>query len=145
MKVSFNWLRELVEIVLTPVELADRLTMAGLEVEGVEEIRPAFTQVVVGRIEAIDPPPRGERVSLCRVDVGTAVVPILCGAPNTLIIKLAGGISDNDDVGLVHFGLFLSVLKHFSLVAIIQDLTVHLLNQFCQWCQCRFTRVSCNT
>lgn len=85
MKVSFNWLRELVEIVLTPVELADRLTMAGLEVEGVEEIRPAFTQVVVGRIEAIDPHPRGERVSLCRVDVGTAVVPILCGAPNTVV------------------------------------------------------------
>src|SRR3989337_4518365 len=85
MKVSFNWLRELVEVVLTPVELADRLTMAGLEVEGVEEIRAAFAQVVVGRIEAIDPPPRGERASLCRVDVGTAVVPILCGAPNTVV------------------------------------------------------------
>jgi len=85
MKVSFNWLRELVEVVPTPVELADRLTMAGLEVEGVEEIRPTFTQVVVGRIQAIDPPPRGERVSLCRVDVGKTVVPILCGAPKIAV------------------------------------------------------------
>jgi phenylalanyl-tRNA synthetase beta chain len=85
MKVSFNWLRELVEIVLPPAELADRLTMAGIEVEGVEEIRPAFTRMVVGRIQAIDPPPRGEKVSLCRVDVGTAVVPILCGAPNIAV------------------------------------------------------------
>jgi len=85
MKVSFNWLRELVEVVPTPVELADRLTMAGLEVEGVEEIRPTFTQVVVGRIQAIDPPPRGERVSLCRVDVGKTVVPILCGAPKVAV------------------------------------------------------------
>jgi phenylalanyl-tRNA synthetase beta chain len=85
MKVSFNWLRELVEIGLPPAELADRLTMAGLEVEGVEEIRPAFTRLVVGRIQAIDPPPRGEKVSLCRVDVGTAVVPILSGAPNIAV------------------------------------------------------------
>lgn len=85
MKVSFNWLRELVEVVPTPVELADRLTMAGLEVEGVEEIRPTFTQVVVGRIQAIDPPPRGERVSLCRVDVGKTIVPILCGAPKIAV------------------------------------------------------------
>ncbi len=85
MKISFNWLRELVKIVLSPTELADRLTMAGVEVEGVEEIRPTFTQVVVGRIQAIDPPPRGERVSLCRVDVGKTVVPILCGAPKIAV------------------------------------------------------------
>ncbi len=85
MKVSFNWLRELVDVVPTPVELADRLTMVGLEVEGLEEIRPTFTQVVVGRIQAIDPPPRGERVSLCRVDVGKTIVPILCGAPKIAV------------------------------------------------------------
>ncbi|MFQ5881624.1 MAG: phenylalanine--tRNA ligase subunit beta [Candidatus Methylomirabilales bacterium] len=82
MKVSFNWLQEFVEIALTPRELAERLTMAGLEVEGVEEIRPAFEKVVVGRIEAIRPHPQGEGISRCEVDVGGSVLPILCGAQN---------------------------------------------------------------
>lgn len=80
MKVSFNWLQEFVKIALTPVELAEHLTMAGLEAEGIEEIRPAFTGVVVGRIAAIHP--LGEGLSRCRVDVGRSVVPVLCGAQN---------------------------------------------------------------
>ncbi|MEE8504307.1 MAG: phenylalanine--tRNA ligase subunit beta [candidate division NC10 bacterium] len=94
MKVSFNWLQEFVKIALTPVELAQRLTMAGLEVEGVEEIRPAFKKVVVGRITAMHPV--GEGLSLCRVDVGRSVVPILSGAQNVAVgvhvpVVLAGG------------------------------------------------------
>ncbi|MFQ5847536.1 MAG: phenylalanine--tRNA ligase subunit beta [Candidatus Methylomirabilales bacterium] len=82
MKVSFNWLRELVEIPLSPPELAERLTMAGIEVESVEEIRPAFEKVVVGRITAVHSPPLGEGLRLCHVDVGGSVLPIVCGAQN---------------------------------------------------------------
>jgi phenylalanyl-tRNA synthetase beta chain len=94
MKVSFNWLQEFVKIALAPVELAERLTMAGLEVEGVDEIRPAFKKVVVGRIAAVHP--MGEGISLCRVDVGKSAVPILCGAQNITVgvrvpVGLPGG------------------------------------------------------
>ena len=82
MKISFNWLQELVRIRLSPRELAERLTMAGVEVEGVEAIRPAFEKVVVGRIEAIRPSPQAEGMPLCQVNVGKLVLPILCGARN---------------------------------------------------------------
>lgn len=85
MKLSFNWLREFVEITLTPRELADRLTMAGVEVEGVEAVRPAFEGVVVGRIKALQPSPRAAGMPLCQVDVGKAILPILCGARNVSV------------------------------------------------------------
>ncbi len=85
MKVSFNWLQELVEIAQSPMELAQHLTMTGLEVEGIEEVRPAFKKVVVGRIRAVHPHPREEGLSLCQVDVGGSAVPIVCGAQNLFI------------------------------------------------------------
>lgn len=95
MKVSFNWLQEFVRIALTPGELAERLTMAGLEVEGIDEIRPAFKKVVVGRITAVHPV--GGELNLCRVDVGKSIVPIVCGAPNVTVgvrvpVALPGGL-----------------------------------------------------
>jgi len=83
-KVSFNWLQEFVEIGLSPVELAERLTMAGLEVEGLEEVRPPFVseKVVVGRIADIHPHPETSGLSLCQIDLGGPVVPVVCGASN---------------------------------------------------------------
>ncbi len=94
MKVSFSWLQEFVKIALTPQDLAERLTMVGLEVEGIDEIRPAFKKVVVGRIVAVHPV--GGELNVCRVDVGKSVVPILCGAPNVTVgtrvpVVLPGG------------------------------------------------------
>ncbi|MFQ5804633.1 MAG: phenylalanine--tRNA ligase subunit beta, partial [Candidatus Methylomirabilales bacterium] len=82
MKISFHWLQEFVEIPWAPRELAERLTMAGVEVEGVEAVRPAFEKVVVGRIKDIRPSHQAEGLLLCQVDVGTSVLPILCGARN---------------------------------------------------------------
>ncbi|MFQ5961460.1 MAG: phenylalanine--tRNA ligase subunit beta, partial [Candidatus Methylomirabilales bacterium] len=94
MKVSFSWLKEFVKIALTPGDLAERLTMAGLEVEGIDEIRPAFKKVVVGRITAVHPV--GGELNMCRVDVGKSVVPIVCGAQNATVgvrvpVVLPGG------------------------------------------------------
>ncbi len=106
MKVSFNWLQEFVKIPLTPNELADRLTMAGLEVEGIEEFRPAFKRVVVGRITAMSPVAQGS--TLCEVDVGDSVVPILSGAPNLAVgvcvpVVLPGGsLPDGRRIEEVH-------------------------------------------
>jgi phenylalanyl-tRNA synthetase beta chain len=82
MKVSFNWLKEYVDCGLTPTELADRLTMAGLEVEGVEEKGPGLTGVVVAQIVSIAPHPQADRLSLCSVKTGERTYPIVCGARN---------------------------------------------------------------
>jgi phenylalanyl-tRNA synthetase beta chain len=89
-KASFNWLQELVKIGLGPRELAERLTMAGLEVEGVEEIQPPFEseKVVVGRIADIRPHPQKDGLSLCQIDLGGSIVPIVCGAQNISVGNL---------------------------------------------------------
>ena len=82
MKVSFNWLKEYVDCGLNPTELADRLTMAGLEGEGVEEMGPELKGGVVGQIVSIAPHPQADRLSLCRVKAGERTYPIVCGARN---------------------------------------------------------------
>ena len=112
MKVSFNWLQEFVEIGLSPLELAERLTMAGLEVEGVEEIRPPFEpeRVVVGRIAEIHPHPETGGLYVCRIDLGGPVVPIVCGARN---------ISVGDLVPVALPGARLSEGRH------VQEATIH--------------------
>ncbi|UCC66666.1 MAG: phenylalanine--tRNA ligase subunit beta [Deltaproteobacteria bacterium] len=82
MRVSLNWLKEYVDFDLTPSELAELLTMAGLEVEGIEEVSPDLKGVVVAQIASISPHPKANRLSLCRVRVGEEVYPIVCGARN---------------------------------------------------------------
>ncbi|MCX6338852.1 MAG: phenylalanine--tRNA ligase subunit beta [Candidatus Aureabacteria bacterium] len=82
MKVSFNWLREYVNCPLSPEELADRLTMHGLEVEAVTRLTPALKGIVVGRVLSVEPHPRADRLSVCRVSDGTSELTIVCGAKN---------------------------------------------------------------
>jgi phenylalanyl-tRNA synthetase beta chain len=82
MKVSCNWLREYVDFDLSPTELADLLTMAGLEVEGIEEVGAALEGVVVGEVVSLLPHPQADRLSLCRVQAGEKAYPIVCGARN---------------------------------------------------------------
>ncbi|HOB86219.1 MAG TPA: phenylalanine--tRNA ligase subunit beta [Bacillota bacterium] len=83
MRVPYNWLKEYVDFDLPPLELADRLTMAGLEVGAVEPWGELFSGVVVGRILAIEPHPRRERLALVRVDRGGGEeVAVVCGARN---------------------------------------------------------------
>ncbi|MBD2344808.1 phenylalanine--tRNA ligase subunit beta [Anabaena subtropica] len=83
MRISLNWLRELVEIKLSPEELAHTLTMAGFEVEDIEDRRTWANGVVVGRVLERQPHPNADKLSVCQVDVGTAeTLNIVCGAPN---------------------------------------------------------------
>ena len=82
MLVSLKWLRDYINIELPPEELADKLTMAGLEVDAIEEVTPGFTNVVVSKILDIKPHPNSDKLSLCEVTTGGATVPIVCGAPN---------------------------------------------------------------
>lgn len=83
MKISENWLRSWVPDAPEGDALAERLTMAGLEVDAVDELRCDFTDVVVARIEAAEPHPESRKLQLCRVNAGEhGELPIICGAPN---------------------------------------------------------------
>ncbi len=82
MKITLNWLRELVDVVLSPDELADALVMAGLEVESVEERRPSWADVEVAVIDDVVPHPNADRLRLCQVRRATETVAVVCGASN---------------------------------------------------------------
>ena len=83
MKVSVNWLRELVDIKLSVDELAHTLTMAGLEVEEITPVAAAFDGIVVAEVKSTAPHPNADKLRVCEVDAGTgSLLQIVCGAPN---------------------------------------------------------------
>src|SRR5450759_70924 len=82
MLVSLKWLKDYVDIYLSPEELADRLTMTGLEVDEIKLIRPQFSGVVVAKIISVKPHPTADRLSLCDVTDGTEKYQVVCGAKN---------------------------------------------------------------
>ncbi|MEN6321515.1 MAG: phenylalanine--tRNA ligase subunit beta [Syntrophaceae bacterium] len=82
MLVSLEWLKDYVDIKISAVELMDRLTMAGLEVEAVNEISPSFTNVVVAKILSVKPHPQADRCFLCEITTGDTIYPVVCGAGN---------------------------------------------------------------
>ena len=85
MKISYNWLKEYIEIGLDPDALGKLLTNTGLEVEGIEtyeEIEGSLEGLVVGEVITCEKHPNADRLSVTTVDVGGRIVPIICGAPN---------------------------------------------------------------
>lgn len=82
MLVSLKWLQDYVDIDITSQELADRLTMAGLEVDEIKHIRPLFSGVVVSKIISVRPHPSADRLSLCVVTDGSQEFHVVCGAKN---------------------------------------------------------------
>ena len=81
-----SWLREYCNPPLTTQQLADTLTMAGLEVEELEPVAPAFTGIVVGEIKEAVQHPDADRLRVCQVDVGgPELLNIVCGAPNARV------------------------------------------------------------
>jgi phenylalanyl-tRNA synthetase beta chain len=82
MKVTLNWLKQYVDFNWSPEELTERLTMLGLEVEGVQKISGAFDGIVVAQVVTRDKHPNADKLSLCRVNDGTGERQIVCGAQN---------------------------------------------------------------
>lgn len=82
MRVSLKWLKEFVEIDASPSELAELLTLGGLEVEGLEPVGHSLHDVLTARISAIRPHHGADRLYICEVDRGDGVVPVICSAPN---------------------------------------------------------------
>jgi phenylalanyl-tRNA synthetase beta chain len=82
MRLSLNWLKEFVAINQTPAELAEILTMAGLEVENIEQKGRNLNDIIVSRILDIKPHPQADRLFICKLDAGEKDVSVVCGATN---------------------------------------------------------------
>lgn len=103
MRVSFKWLKEYVDISISPMELAERLTLAGLAVEGIHDLGEGIKNVFVGKILKIEPHPNADKLVVCSVTIGDDETrQIVTGATNVReghVIpvavegaKLAGGL-----------------------------------------------------
>jgi len=88
MRLSLNWLKDFVDLTVTAQELADRLTLAGLEVEALEEVVPDFSGVVVARVTKVEPHPQADRLQVAEVEDGRASYRVVCGAPNVAAGRL---------------------------------------------------------
>lgn len=83
MQFSEQWLRSYADAPFSSDELAERLTMAGLEVESVDPVAPPFSGVVVGEITRVVAHPNADKLTVCEVEVGAGeIISIVCGAPN---------------------------------------------------------------
>ena len=83
MQVSINWLNEFVDLSnAEDKQIAHELTMSGLEVEAVEEVKPRFTNIKTVKIEKIDNHPNSDRLHLVSVNTGSGVKTVVCGAQN---------------------------------------------------------------
>ncbi len=83
MDISYNWLAQYVDHDLDPKALGEKLTMGGLEVEGIDRIGQSLDGVVVGRVDAVRTHPNADKLVLCDVDCGDGEpVQIACGADN---------------------------------------------------------------
>lgn len=82
MQFSEQWLRTMVNPALDTAQLGHALTMAGLEVEELTAVAPAFERIVVAEILEAAKHPDADRLQVCKVNVGGEVLQIVCGAPN---------------------------------------------------------------
>src|SRR2546421_3430549 len=82
MKITLNWLKQYVDFDWPPEELAGRLTMLGLEVEGMHKIAGEFEGIVVAQILTRDNVPGSDKLSVCKVNDGKGERTIICGAQN---------------------------------------------------------------
>ncbi len=101
MKVTYNWLKEFVDFDLTAAQLADLLTMLGLEVEGMEMIGGGMDDVIVAVVEEKRQHPNADKLSLCKVNNGREILDVVCGAQNfkqgdTVVLAQIGSVLPGD-------------------------------------------------
>jgi phenylalanyl-tRNA synthetase beta chain len=82
MNVPESWLRSFCNPPISGEELAERLTMAGIEVESYESYGPQFSGVVVGEVLSVEKHPNAEKLTVCAVSIGNETLRVVCGAPN---------------------------------------------------------------
>ncbi|MCZ6918263.1 MAG: phenylalanine--tRNA ligase subunit beta [Gemmatimonadetes bacterium] len=82
MNVSVNWLSELLGTKIDPKEAAERLAMLGAPVESIEAVHQDLADIIVAEVERVEQHPNADRLFLCRVNNGSSVVEVVCGASN---------------------------------------------------------------
>ena len=82
MKISFGWLKELVDLKWSPEESARRLEELGLEVSGIEKTGGEISGVVSAKILEVAPHPNADRLSVCKINDGKNTLTVVCGAKN---------------------------------------------------------------
>ncbi|MDH5473914.1 MAG: phenylalanine--tRNA ligase subunit beta [Gammaproteobacteria bacterium] len=82
MKISEKWLREWVNPAINTQQLADQITMAGLEVDSIESAAGDFNGVVVAQVKSVEKHPDADKLNVCQVDAGGELLQIVCGAAN---------------------------------------------------------------
>ncbi len=97
MKISQNWLKKYIDFKLTPEQFTEKLSMLGLEVESYEDLAKKFENFVVGEVLERAKHPNADRLSICKVNIGSAIQEVVCGAPNVaagqkVVVALIGAI-----------------------------------------------------
>ena len=82
MKFTISWLKEHLETKASNEEIVEKLTAIGLEVEGCNDTSKIFSDFVVGQVLEEGKHPNADKLKVCKVDIGTAKVDVVCGAPN---------------------------------------------------------------
>jgi len=82
MLLSINWLNDFISADIPVKDIADRLTMSGIEVEEIIEVGSQWNNIVVGEIMEISPHPNADKLSLTKVNTGGDIYSVVCGAPN---------------------------------------------------------------
>lgn len=106
MFVSYKWLKEYVDITVAPQELADKMSVTGIEIEGVDTLGEGLKKIVIGKTLEVVDHPDSDHLHICQVEVGEehaegGVLQIVCGASNVatgqkVIVALPGArIKDN--------------------------------------------------
>ena len=112
-----SWLRSFVDPALSTDELSHALTMAGLEVEGLQPVAPPTTKIVVGQVLEVAKHPNADKLNVCQVDAGTGeTLNVVCGAPNVspgikVPVALVGAQLPPAEAGGEPFAIKLSKLR----------------------------------
>lgn len=101
MKAPLKWLKDYVDINVTPKEFADAMTMSGSKVEGIEVQGEDISKVVVGKIISIEKHPDADKLQVTKVDIGSEVIQVVTGAKNIQLndyipVALAGAMLPGD-------------------------------------------------
>ena len=95
MKISYNWLKELIDIDYKATDLAEILTMLGFEVEEIIDYKQKFDGFITAKVIKKESHPDADKLSLCTVEYNGNSQTVICGAPNvreglTIVLGLEG-------------------------------------------------------
>ena len=127
MKISVQWLREWVQTGEDVAALAHALTMAGLEIEGMERAGPRLEGVVVGEVKSVQKHPDAEKLNVCRVWDGREDLQIVCGAPNVRagmkapLARIGAKLPDGPEIKKAK----LRGVESFGMLCSARELTLH--------------------